>query len=195
MVRACGRDCRGEARLARRVRSTRIVIILYIYHPHLFCGRGMPRPYKALQRQGYKHYLLPLRGAHVLHILRLFIPKHHLSVMACAAHTYCDYSLYLFCGRGVPRPYIALLPQGYRGDYCPYRGHTYYDYSFSNIIVGYCGRGVTHTYRSLTGEACLAPTFCVFSLVSPTSYFQLRTLRGSACVLIPSSQSIVLQCA
>ena len=46
------RDCRGEARLARRVRRTRIAIILYIYHLHLFCGRGMPRPYKALQKQG-----------------------------------------------------------------------------------------------------------------------------------------------
>ena len=32
----------------------RIVIILYIYHPHLFCGRGVPRPYKALRRQGYR---------------------------------------------------------------------------------------------------------------------------------------------
>ena len=39
-------------------------------------GRGVPRPYKALRRQGYKHHLLPLQGAHVLHILRLFIPKH-----------------------------------------------------------------------------------------------------------------------
>ena len=31
MVSRRGRDCRGEACLARRVRSTRIAIILYIY--------------------------------------------------------------------------------------------------------------------------------------------------------------------
>ena len=49
----------------------------YIYHPYLFCGRGVPRPYKALRKQGYKHYLLLLQAAHELQMLRLFIPKHH----------------------------------------------------------------------------------------------------------------------
>ena len=42
----------------------------------------MPRPYKALRRQGYRRDLLLLQGvAHVLQMLRLFIPKHHLSVI------------------------------------------------------------------------------------------------------------------
>ena len=64
----------------------------------------------------------------------------HASPAPCAAHTYCDYSRHCchWCAE-----------------------HTNYrccDYSFQNILVGYCGRGVTHTYRSLTGEACLAPT-------------------------------------
>ena len=46
------RDCRGEACLARRVRRTRIVIIHSITSFVVYCGRGMPRPYKALRRQG-----------------------------------------------------------------------------------------------------------------------------------------------
>ena len=70
------RDCRGEACLARRVRSTRIAHIAIIhsqtslsviagevlYPPHLFCGRGTPRPYKALRRQGYKRDFTALTG-------------------------------------------------------------------------------------------------------------------------------------
>ena len=35
----------------------------YIYHLRLFCGRGTPRPYKALREQGYKHYFTAITEA------------------------------------------------------------------------------------------------------------------------------------
>ena len=41
----------------------------------------MPRPYKALREQGYKHYFTAFTGRTRIVILRLFIPKHHLSVI------------------------------------------------------------------------------------------------------------------
>ena len=46
----------------------------------------MPRPYKALLEQGYKHYFTAITGRTRIVILRLFIPKHYLSVIAYYWH-------------------------------------------------------------------------------------------------------------
>ena len=92
------------------MRYARIVIILYIYHPHLFCGRGVPRPpmryalypycysgeaclapTKPCEGKAINTILLPLRGAHELQILRLFIPKHHCRLLR--AHRVRPYEL------------------------------------------------------------------------------------------------------
>ena len=58
-------ECRGEACLARHVRRTRIADIAIIHFKTSFVGyreRGMPRPYKALPPQGYRHNFATLTG-------------------------------------------------------------------------------------------------------------------------------------
>ena len=74
-------------------------------------------------------------------MLRLFIPKHHLSVIAGEACLAIRRGFYYgvpwraattamlsentqraFYGRGVPRPYKALRRQGYRGDFTALTG-------------------------------------------------------------------------
>ena len=113
-----------------------------------------------------------------MHILRLFILKHHCRLSRARHNTHIS----IVDGRGVPRPYIALLPQGYRGDYCPYRGHTCCDYSFQNIICR-LSRARCNTHISIVdGRGMPRPyILCVFIglayFLLPTSY-----LRGSACV-------------
>jgi len=59
------RECRGEACLARHVRRIRIADIAIIHFKTSFVGyrgRGMPRPYKALPPQGYRHDFATLTG-------------------------------------------------------------------------------------------------------------------------------------
>ena len=59
----------------------------------------MPRPYKALRGQGYKHYFTALTGC---------------TRIADIAIIHSQTSLLIISGRGMPRPYKALRGQGYK---------------------------------------------------------------------------------
>ena len=99
----------------------------------------MPRPYKALQKQGYKHYFTTLTGHTRIAIIH---SKTSLSVIAGEACLAIRRGFYYgvpwraattamlsentqraFYGRGVPRPYKALRRQGYRRDFTALTGH------------------------------------------------------------------------
>ena len=88
----------------------------------------------------------------------------HASPAPCAAHTYCDYSRHCchWCAE-----------------------HTNYrccDYSFSNIIVGYCGRGIISITRIYSaGEACLAPTKPCGSKAINTIYYSYKPHTNYRC--------------
>ena len=73
----------------------------------------------------------------------------------------------------------------------PCAAHTYCDITIihsQTSFVGYCGRGVTHTYRSLTGEACLAPTKPCFRKAIEA----ITALTGGIHVAIIHSQTSLL---
>ena len=57
----------------------------------VFNGRGVPRPYKALQKQGYKHYFTALTGRTRIAII------------------HSKTSFVGYCGRGVPRHTAGVL--------------------------------------------------------------------------------------
>ena len=121
----------------------------------------MPRPYKALQKQGYKHYFTALTGRTRIAIIH---SKTSVSVIAGEARRAIRRGFYYgvpwraattamlsentqraFNGRGVPRPYKALRRQGYRRDFTALTGRTRI--------------GIIHSKTSLSviaGEACLA---------------------------------------
>ena len=105
----------------------------------------MPRPYKALRRQGYKHHLLPLHGAHVLQILRLFIPKHPCRLSRIIG---------ILNGRGMPRPYKALRRQGYKHYFTALTGRE--NVGFFPPPEAEVEVKSSRLWRDCRGEACLA---------------------------------------
>ena len=49
----------------------------YALYPYCYSGEACLAPTKPCGSKAIEAILLPLQGAHELHILRLFIPKHH----------------------------------------------------------------------------------------------------------------------
>ena len=73
----------------------------------------MPRPDKALQKQGYKHYFTAFTGRARIAYITIIHSKTSF-VGYCGRARHYIYHLHLFCGRGMPRPYKALREQGYK---------------------------------------------------------------------------------
>ena len=157
------RDCRGEACLARRVRSTRITDVAIIHSKtslSVIAGEAS----RAIRRGFYYG-----------------VPWHAATIAMLSENTQRE-----FYGRGVPRPNndmdtmrtalageACLAPtkpcggKAIEAIYCPCAPHTNCDYSFQNII------------SVIAAEACIAFTRLIIKMMFSMRYACLKCWCGA----------------
>ena len=130
------------------------------------CGAHVLRLFAAL--------LSLVCGAHVLQILRLFIPKHPCR-LSRARH---DTHISIVDGRGTPRPYKALPPQG--SPLLPVHSH-------SSLVTRHFLLPTSYFVHSTYSKSCRMVAIPAEAVESPAKYhFVRRWFSLSSCVCASS---------
>ena len=131
---------------------------------------------------GARHASPAVCGAHVLQILRLFIPKHHCRLSRARRDTHIS----IIGGRGTPRPYKALRRQGYRRDLLLLQGASL-KLEVVSLKYSYFVLRTSYFVHSTYSKSCRMVAMPAEAVESPAKYhFVRRWFSLSSCVCASS---------